>query len=504
MIFELDPTAKLNLTTYTGCRSRYNVTEMEKEYDIIVIGAGSGGLGISLFMAKVGLKTLLIDKTDNEIGGDCLNYGCVPSKALIHVSRIVQRAKEAATFGVNSMGTPDLLKATAYVKAKQDIIRKHENATFLRQQGMDVVLGNACFHDKRSIKVNDSIYKAKKIVLATGSRPASLNVPGIEQVKQYNNESIIDVTHLPKHLLVIGAGPVGIEIGQALHRLGAEVTIVDQNTNILVHDDPKITDVLMQQLKAEGLRIILDAKVSEFTSATEAVIKKDDSAIHRLSFDAVFVAIGRTVELAPLQLASAGIRVKNNGIVVDKYLRTSNKDVLVCGDVAGSLKFSHAAEQHARLLLNNLFSPLKKRLDNAHMSWVTFTDPEIATFGLQEMTLKKEGYAYERIVLDFSDDDRAVVDDHRYGKLVLFLTKGSLIKSEKILGGSMIAPGAGELIQELILAMTAGLTINAIFNKIYPYPVASRINQMLVVKHKEKQLTGQLKKILLIIFRTFN
>lgn len=179
---------------------------MEKHYDIVVIGAGSGGLGVSLFMAKVGLKTLLIDKTDQEIGGDCLNYGCVPSKALIRVSRLVNQAKEAETFGLQTTWRPDLSKAQAYVKSKQDIIRKHENAAFLRREGMDVVLGNASFHDERSVKVNDSIYRGKKIVLATGSRPASLNVPGIEKIKQYNNESIFDVVDLPKQLLIIGAG----------------------------------------------------------------------------------------------------------------------------------------------------------------------------------------------------------------------------------------------------------------------------------------------------------
>ena len=477
---------------------------MEKHYDIIVIGAGSGGLGVSLFMAKVGLKTLLIDKTDQEIGGDCLNYGCVPSKALIHVSRLIKRAKEAENFGLQTTGRPDLLKAQAYVKSKQDIIRKHENAAFLRSEGMDVVLGNASFYDTRSVKVNDSIYKAKKIVLATGSRPASLNIPGIEKIKQYNNESIFDVEDLPKQLLVIGAGPIGMEIGQALRRLGSEVTIVDQNKNILLHDDSEVTNVLFERLKSEGIKFILEAEVAEFKSATEAAIKTKNGEMHQQSFDAVFVAVGRTFELSPLQLDRAGIHVKNDSLVVNKHLRTTNKHVFVCGDIAGSLKFSHAAEQHARLLLNNLFSPFKKALDNSHMSWVTFTDPEVATFGLQESTLKKDDYSYERVEMDFDEDDRAVVDDHRYGKLILFLTKGGLFKKQKILGGSMVAPGAGELIQELILANTVGLGINSIFNKIYPYPVASRINQMLIVKHKEKQLTERLKKMLRIIFRIFN
>jgi pyruvate/2-oxoglutarate dehydrogenase complex dihydrolipoamide dehydrogenase (E3) component len=477
---------------------------MNNQYDIIVMGAGSGGLGVSLFMAKTGLKTLLVDKADKDIGGDCLNHGCVPSKALIHASRILHQAKEARNFGLQLSGVPDLLKATEYVKAKQDIIRKHENAEFLRQEGMDVVLGEASFHDKHSVKVNDAVYKAKKIILATGSRPASLQAPGIEKVKQYNNESIFDIKDLPKRLLVVGGGPIGVEMGQAMRRLGSEVTIIDQSRNILPHDDTAVTEVLLRKLQAEGIRFILGSEIMEFTSAHNAVIKKDNGEAQQESFDAVLVAIGRRLELGKLELDKAGIQVKQNKIVVNKFLETTNKNVLVCGDIAGSLNFSHAAEQHARLILNNLFSPFKKKLDNSHMSWVTFTDPEIATFGLQESFLKRNNYSYERIEMDFSDDDRAVIDDTRYGKLILFLSKGNLIKKIKILGGSMVAPGAGELIQELILANTAGLSINALFNKIYPYPVASRVNQLIIVKHKEKLFTETVKKIIRLLYKLFN
>lgn len=477
---------------------------MKHHYDIIVIGAGSGGLGVSLFMAKVGIKTLLIDKTDQDIGGDCLNFGCVPSKALIHVSRVIKQARAAAEFGLQTSGQPDLLKAQTYLRSRQNIIREHENAAFLRTEGLDVVLGEASFHDRRSVKVNDSIYSAKKIVLASGSRPASLSVPGVETVKQYNNESIFDIKTLPKKLLVIGAGPIGMEIAQALHRLGSEVTIVDRNKNILINDDPEITKVLFEQLKAEGIQFVMEAEVAAFVSGNQAIIKRHDGEIKNIAFDVVFVAIGRRFTLGPLNLERAGIAVNNNRVVVNEYLQTTNKHIYVCGDIAGSLMFSHAAEQHARLLLHNLFSPFKKKLDNSHMSWVTFTDPEVATFGLQESTLKKEGYSYERVVMDFSRDDRAVVDDRRYGMLILFLSKGSLFKEQKILGGAMVASGAGELVQELILANTAGLGVNVIFNKIYPYPVASRVNQMLIVRHKEKQLTQPLKKLLRTIFRILN
>ena len=473
-------------------------------YDIIVIGAGSGGLGISLFMAKVGMKTLLIDKSDEHIGGDCLNFGCVPSKALIHVSRIVHQAKEATQFGYTISGKPDIAKAMEYVSSRQIIIRQHENAEYLRSEGLDIVLGLASFHSPNSVRVGDAIYTGKKIVLATGSRPTPLQVPGAEKVRQYNNESIFDSRDLPNRLLVVGGGPIGIEIGQALHRLGIHVTIVHRGAFILPNDDQDISLILLERLKVEGIEFILNTEVKEFTSAHEATIIDKDGRINTVTFDAVFVAVGRTIELEQLELGKAGITVRNKKIQVNAYLQTSNKHVFTCGDVSGSLQFSHAAEQHARLLLNNLFSPFKKKLSNDHMSWVTFTDPEVATFGILGKQLADKNRPFEKLVMNFEDDDRAVTDNYRFGKLVLYLTKGSLFSKQKILGGTMIAPGAGELIQELILANSAGISVNAIFNKVYPYPVAARVNQMIIVKHKEKKLTGGLKKLLQVAYKILN
>ena len=475
---------------------------METTYDIIVIGAGSGGLGVSLFAAKVGLKTLLIDKSDEAIGGDCLNFGCVPSKALIHVSRILNDAKKAQQFGLKVSGQIDIDQVNAYIADKQNIIRKHENAFFLRKTGMDVELGEASFSSRSSVIVNGAEYTGKKIILATGSRPAPLTVPGVEMVKQYNNESIFDLDNLPKKVLVVGGGPVGIEICQALSRLGSEVTVVHRGKNILLHDDVELTKILLSRLKSEGINFHMGSEVGEFTSATSAIIKSGAS-YNTETFDAVFVATGRNIILDNLMLEKAGVRVDGGKIVVNKYLQTTNKNILVCGDVAGSLQFSHAAEQHARILINNLFSPLKKKLSNHHMSWVTFTDPAVATFGLSEAYLRQNNILYEKVIYDFKDDDRAVVDDYTYGKSILLLSKSGLLRKQKILGGSMVCPGAGELIQELILAMNEGLSVDALFNKIYPYPVASRVNQLAIVSHKEKQLTGMVRKLLRISFSIF-
>jgi pyruvate/2-oxoglutarate dehydrogenase complex dihydrolipoamide dehydrogenase (E3) component len=446
----------------------------------------------------------MIVKSDRDVGGECLNDGCVPSKALIHVARQLQAARDAQAFGITISGEVDLQKAIGYVHDQQNIIRKHENAAWLSGQGVNVVLGEASFAGRHEVTVNGENYSAKKIVLATGSKPRKLKIEGVELVKYFDNENFFHINQLPKRLLVVGGGPIGIEMAQAMQRLGSEVTVVQKGNGILSHDDETLTNILIKRLQDEGVTFHFDTSLQKFSSSNDALLKNKNGEEFSLSFDAVFVGIGRELILEPLQLEKAGIEVKDHKIVVDDQLRTTNKDVLVCGDVAGNLQFSHAAEFHGRIILNNLFSPLNKKLNNDHMSWVTFTDPEVATFGLNEKQLKERGIGYEKLEQDFSGDDRAVTDNYRYARTILYISKGGFFTKEKILGGTMIAPNAGELIQELILANTSGLSINSIFNKIYPYPVAARINQQVIVNHKEKTLTSGLKKLLNIAFKLFS
>ncbi|MET3114199.1 pyruvate/2-oxoglutarate dehydrogenase complex dihydrolipoamide dehydrogenase (E3) component [Pedobacter sp. CG_S7] len=474
------------------------------EFDIIVIGAGSGGLSVGLFMNQAGFKVLMVSISDLDIGGDCLNDGCVPSKALIHVAKLVKHAQEASQFGLQVKGKADIKKVIGYIRSKQSLIRTHENAQWLRDQGISVALGNASFTGKQEIEVNGKLYSGKKIVIATGSKPSKLIIDGVEKVSYYDNESIFHLETLPENILFIGAGPIGLEMAQALFRLGSKVTMVHQGDAILEHDDLAVTAVLLEQLEKEGITILLETQIERFTSANEAVIKTKKGETKTIQFDAVFVAIGRELLLDPLNLEKAGIAVEHNLIVTDHYLRTTNKKVMVCGDVAGDLQFSHAAEFHARIILNNLFSPFKKKLNNQYMSWVTFTDPELAAFGLSEMQLKKKRINYRRLEKDFKEDDRAVVDDFRYGKLVLFVSKAGLLKRQKLLGGTMIAPNAGELIQELILANSANLSVKTIFNKIYPYPVASRINQSLITNLMSEGLTPMIKALLQKAYQIFS
>jgi pyruvate/2-oxoglutarate dehydrogenase complex dihydrolipoamide dehydrogenase (E3) component len=475
-----------------------------QSYDIIVIGSGSGGLSVGLFMNRAGFRVLMISKSNRDIGGDCLNDGCVPSKALIHVAELIHKAELASQFGLNVAGKIDFGKVMAYIKSRQELIRKHENADWLKKEGISVAIGNAYFVGKNEVEVEGKIYSGKKIVIATGSTPAKLNIPGSEKLRYLDNENIFELDALPGKLLVVGGGPIGVEMSQAISRLGSKVIMVHSGKMILDRDEHSVAEILLTKLRQEGIVVQLNSKIEEIVSPNKGILKHDDGTRETIEFDAVFAAVGRDLNFRTLCVEKAGIQVKNEKISIDKYLRTSNKDVFVCGDVAGDLKFSHAAEFHARILINNFFSPFKKKLDNRYMSWVTFSDPQLATFGFNEKELLAGKIRYHKMVQDFNMDDRAIVGSFDYGRLILYLSPKNIFGSQKILGGTMIAPGAGEMIQELMLANSARISINAIFNKIYPYPVASRINQQLVVTLKEESLTSTVKRLLKIAFKFFH
>lgn len=463
------------------------------QYDIIIIGAGSGGLNIAGFMNKAGFKVLLIDKKDENIGGDCLNYGCVPSKALIHVAKEISSAQKSAKYGLKIQGKINLKKVMNYVQSKKEIIREHENAKYFKSIGMHVALGNAKFVSTNSVEVAGKLYTGKKILLATGSRPRKLHIPGIEKVNYQTNETIFDLKTLPNQLIIIGGGPIGIELGQAFRRLGSEVTIIIRDNKFLPKETPEMAKILLKQLKKEGIVFMFNTTPKQFLTKNSLEVEKAGKK-SKIKFDKVLVSIGRQLNIEGLKLDKAKINHDEKSIFIDKYLRTTNKNVYVCGDIAGAYQFTHAAELHAGILINNFFNPIKKKVNYDKLSWVTYTSPEIATFGLNENQLKNRKINYERLELDFQDDDRSIIDDYRDGKLVLYINKN------KILGGSMIAINAGELFQELVLACSSNLDIKEIFNKIYPYPTASRVNKKIISNLFSKKLTPTTKKLFKLMY----
>ena len=439
-----------------------------QKYDLIVIGAGAGGIGAAGVANRFGLKVVMIDKKGFYFGGDCLNFGCVPSKAIIHIARQFHGGKVAEQFGLQTDGKADFKKVMDYVHTQQDVIRQHENPDHFRKQGMEVEIGTAKFVDEKTIEVNGKQLTAPKIVLATGSKARKLTVKGSDLVKKiHDNESLFwDLKTLPEQFLMVGGGPIACEMAQAFQRLGSQVTIVNKGDRLAGKELPEFSEILQQRLENEGVIIYHKAEVKAFTTANTALIQQKNKADFTLEFTEIMAAIGREVRTNGLNLERGGVVVEDGKIVVDDYYRTTNSRVYAVGDALGREQFSHGAEMHNRDLVRNFVVPIfKKKHTLQHFSWVTFTDPEIATFGHSESDLKNKNIAYERVEQSFAEDDRAIVGDYRYGKLVLYFSKPHwLMRKVKILGGTMIAPHAGELIQELILANQEGININAIFN----------------------------------------
>ena len=475
------------------------------KYDVIVIGAGSAGLGNAGVANTIGLKTLLIEKNPNHFGGDCTNYGCVPSKALIHIAQQFHSAKNAGRFGLEVSGKANMKKVLAYIHEKQEIIRNEEDADALRSKGQEVLIGHARFGSKNSVVVHNEEYRADVIILCTGSSPRMIEIPGMHGIKVYTNESLFfQCDQLPEHLVVIGGGPIGVEMAQAFRRLGSDVTIVNRGERLLNKEPPRVSEILQNQFELEGIKIYNKAEVSRFTDRA-AHIKQGENIISA-SCDSTLIAIGRIVNTKDLGLEEAGIELNKDGkIKVNAYLQTTNKQVYAVGDAAGFYMFSHGAEKMVRQLWRNLLIPvLKKKNSTSDLSWVTFTDPQVAHFGDSQFSLNEQKIEYYRQDQDFGFDDRAIIQDYRYGFTSYWVTAGKNIGKRTLLSGSMIAPNAGELIQEMELAKHANIPINKVTSRVYPYPVAARINQKTLRGVMAVTHTNFKKKLARWAFRVFH
>jgi len=477
-----------------------------KNYDVIVVGAGSAGLANSGVAHTIGLKTLLIEQDPNNFGGDCTNYGCVPSKALIHIAQQFHSAKKAGAFGLRSEGRADMEKVLAYIHEKQDEIRSGEDAEALRSHGQEVLIGRAKFVDRNSVEVNGVVYRARIILLCTGSSPRSIKVDGMSGIQVYNNENIFyDCKVLPQNLVVIGGGPIGVELAQSFQRLGANVFIINRGNRVLTKEPENVSKILTEQLEKEGIKIYNNSELVRFEGG-RAYFKSAKDAELDCPCDATLVAVGRSVNVKNMELDKAGIEVDDRGrMVVDTFLRTTNKHVYAIGDAAGSYMFSHGAEKMVRQLWRNLLIPIFKKentLDD--LSWVTFTDPQVAHFGLPESDLDENGVDYYRQDQGMNEDDRAVIQEYTYGHLSLWMDNGRRLAKRRLLAGSMIAPQAGELIQELELAKHAKIQIGKLTSRVYPYPVATRINQKTLRGVLSQNYTDSMKKLARFAFRLFN
>ncbi len=449
------------------------------DYDLAIIGAGSGGLiaaRVAHFFAK---RVALIDK--DRLGGDCLHYGCVPSKALIKASRVAHEAATAQRWGLSAQSVHKGLAAVnARVQQAIADIGKLDDAEMLSELGVDVLLGGATFRDPHTLRVGarnisgrDSAGKditAKFVLITSGSRPAVPNIDGLAEVGYLTNEDVFDLSDLPGRLAVIGGGPIGVELAQALHRLGSTVTVLQRRPHLIPRDDADMIDILERQFTNEGIGVRLNTQPSAVHRDSGDIVLTLGPAFDagELRVDAVLCAVGRVPNLEMLGLDAAGVTTNDRGIAVNDLLQTNQSHIYAVGDVTGGPAFTHYAGHQAAHAVRNIFVPIKAAFAPGHLPWVTFTDPEIAHVGRTEAEIPAAGETCEVIRLPYSHNERAVTDAEPVG-----LMKFLIDSKRRLIGAHIAGHCAGELINELTLAMNNDLTVDAIIGSIHAYPTYS-------------------------------
>lgn len=434
-------------------------------YDMTILGGGSGGLTAARTAAALGANVLLVDKED--LGGDCLKYGCVPSKSLIHVARVVHEAKEAARYGLTPANlSVDMARVAEYV---QGVISRVSAAESIYTEGVTVKFGQISFKSATELDLNGESFTSRNTLIATGSRPAVPNVEGLAGTGYLTNEGVFDLLNLPPSIVVIGGGPIGVELGQAFERLGSKVTIMQGPDHILPREDPEVSQTVAGVLEAEGIQIVTGARfVKAGRSEQKKVVtaKQGDRLLH-FEADEIVLALGRRPNVDGLNLEAAGIQYDSAGIQVDEYLQTSAPNVLAIGDVIGGYLFTHVAAYQAGVAVRNALVPVaRKKVNYRVVPWCTFTDPEAARVGLTPDEAEKVHKQVRIIKLPWADIDRAQAEGETVGFIKLVLAG----KKDEIVGAHLVGARAGEMLGELSLAMQHNLTVHDILNTIHAYP----------------------------------
>ena len=441
-------------------------------HDLAIIGGGAGGLVVASVAAQLGLDVVLIEK-NRQPGGDCLHFGCVPSKALLKVAQVVETIRHAHDYGIEAAAPyVDISKVNAAVQRAIDVIQPHDSRERFEALGCEVITGSAQFKDSHSVVVNDRIIRAKKFVIATGSAPFVPPIAGLADVAYLTNENMFSLPVLPKTLLILGAGPVGIEMAQAYARLGSKVIMVEAAERILPSMDADVAASLAKVLSQEGIELVCGQSVRKVTQQGDTIeILLADGAIIR--GDQLLVATGRRAVVAGLALERAGVDYTDRGIAVNTRMQTSAKHIFACGDVAGQLALTHVAEQQAGVVIANLVFKLPKRISQQAIPLVVYTDPECAQIGLAESEIKniKE---YNIVRFDMSGLDRAIAENKTAGFAKLIIRKG------KLLGVHMVGPHAGDVIHEFSLAMHEKIKLSRITALVHAYPSYAQISKRVV------------------------
>ncbi|WP_374444807.1 NAD(P)/FAD-dependent oxidoreductase [Stella sp.] len=433
------------------------------EADLCVIGAGAAGLGVAAGAAQMGARTVLVER--DRMGGDCLHTGCVPSKALLAAAARAATAGDAGRFGIDAGPVRvDFDRVRAHVRRTIDAIAPHDSEARFSGLGVTVLRADARFTGPAEVHAGDTVVRARRFVVATGSTPSVPDVPGLGQVPYLTNETVFDQPALPGHLVVMGGGPVGIEMAQAHRRLGSRVTLLERD-RILARDDPELVAVVRDRLTAEGVTIREGVHISAATAVDGQVVVALADGGTPVTGSHLLVATGRQPTVSGLGLDAAGIVFTPAGITVDRHMRTSNRRVFALGDVVGGWQFTHMAGYQAGIVLRNALFRWPARLDGRAVPRVTYCDPELAAVGLSEAEARRSGAAVRVLRASFADNDRARAEGRPEG-----LVKVVTGRRGRILGAAIAGAHAGELIQPWVLAIGRGLGIGAMAAMVAPYP----------------------------------
>lgn len=440
--------------------------------DICVIGAGSGGLSMAAAAAAFGVNVILIEK--GLMGGDCLNYGCIPSKALLAAGKAASGEAKYQKFGVQTENqTVDFAKANDYVRSVITAIEPHDSQERFEKLGVTVLRGEASFTGPDTILVGDQEIRARRFVIATGSTALVPPIPGLAQVPYLINETLFELREKPNHLAIIGGGPIGLEMAQAHRRLGARVTVFEAQ-KALGKDDPELAAIVLDQLRSEGIEVLEETGVERIErddAGIKVIARAADGQAVETSASHLLVAAGRTPNVSGLGLEAAGVDFSKKGIEVDKGLRTSNRKIYAVGDVSGGLQFTHVAGYQAGLAIRSILFRMPISMNNDLVPWVTYTSPELGHIGLTETEARaKHGTRVKVLHADYSGNDRAQAEGDTTGRLKLIAGPGG-----RLLGADIVGAQAGEILNLLSLALSKKMTMKDLAGFIAPYPTLGEL-----------------------------
>jgi pyruvate/2-oxoglutarate dehydrogenase complex dihydrolipoamide dehydrogenase (E3) component len=446
------------------------------EYDIGVIGGGAAGLTVASGSAQLGAKTLLIEK-EKELGGDCLHFGCVPSKTLIKTAHVYHMMKNAGKYGLPQVDVPsvDFKTVSNRIKSVIGVIQKHDSEERFCNLGAKVEFGEPVFTDEHSVRLNKKTVSSKSWVIATGSSPFIPPIQGLDKTDYVTNKEIFYMEHLPKSMIIFGGGPIGSEMGQAFNRLGTKVYIVDLGDQILGKEDKDMADTVKKTMESEGVVFHLNASieaVKNLGNEKEVTLRDLEGRTVRLNAETILVAVGRTPNIHGMGLEDIGIKTNRTGIEVDKRLRTNHKHIYAAGDVNGGFLFTHAAGYEGGVVVSNAVFRLPRKADYTYLPWCTYTDPELASIGMNEKSAKAAGIDYSIWIEEFKDNDRSLAEGEKVGKIKMLLDE-----KEKPIGVQIVGPHAGDLVSEWVAVLNGKVKLSTLAAAVHPYPTIGEINK---------------------------